>query len=314
MATNKTSQPNALAGLKRILPSRSAKLVVGISITAAIVLFGIVGPFLVQDPWAINNIGLTGPNSQNVLGTTQTGQDVLAQLAHATRGSLIIGVSVGLIAVALSAIVGILGAYLGGFWDEAFSLFANVALVIPGLPLMIVIASYVQHKGQWIIIFVLALTSWAGGSRVLRAQTLSIRKRDYVLAAKLSGDRAWRVILVEILPNLLPVMAGQFVFAVIFAILGESMLSFIGMGVSGSLSWGGMLFYAQNAFALRLGAWWWFIPPGLMIALLGAGLSLINFAIDEVINPKLRIPKVKHPKSNEELLAQLTANSEGQEK
>lgn len=314
MSEFNSAKPSRMAGLKRVLPSKSAKLIVGLGITTGIVLFGIFGPLMVQDPWAINNVGLTGPSPDNLLGTTQTGQDVLAQLAYATRGSLIIGVCVGLIAVALSAIVGILGAYLGGFWDEGFSLLANVALVIPGLPLMIVIASYVQHKGQWMIIMVLALTSWAGSSRVLRAQTLSIRKRDYVLAARMSGDRAWRIILVEILPNLLPVLAGQFVFAVIFAILGESMLSFIGMGVSGSLSWGGMLFFAQNAFALRLGAWWWFIPPGLMIALLGAGLSLINFAIDEVINPKLRVPKVKTPKSNEELLAQLTAGIEGRSK
>jgi peptide/nickel transport system permease protein len=108
-----------------------------------------------------------------------------------------------------------------------------------------------------------------------------------VAASQVSGERPWRVIAVEILPNLLPVIASQFVFAVIAAILGEAGLSFIGLG-SNSSTLGTMLFYAQNGFALPLGAWWWFIPPGLIIALFGTGLSLVNFSIDEIINPKLK--------------------------
>ncbi len=122
---------------------------------------------------------------------------------------------------------------------------------------------------------------------MLRSQTLSIRTRDYVHAARIAGEKPWRIISVEILPNLLPVMSSGFVFALITAILGEAGgLSFIGLGVVGTQTWGGsMLFYAQNAQALTLGAWWWFVPPGLMIALLGGGLSLINFSIDGIINP-----------------------------
>jgi peptide/nickel transport system permease protein len=116
---------------------------------------------------------------------------------------------------------------------------------------------------------------------------MSIRNRDYVSAARVAGERPWRVIAVEILPNLLPVLASQFVFAVIAAILGEAGLSFLGLGASNSSTLGTMLFYAQNGFALAQGAWWWFVPPGLLIALLGMGLSLVNFSIDEVINPRL---------------------------
>ena len=134
----------------------------------------------------------------------------------------------------------------------------------------------------------LALTGWAGSARVLRGFTLSLRGRDYVLAARVSGERSWRILAVEILPNLIPLLASQVVFAIIFAILGEAGLSFLGLGASGSFTWGTMLFYAQNGLALRLGAWWWFVPPGLLLALFGAALSLINFSIDEVINPKLR--------------------------
>jgi peptide/nickel transport system permease protein len=143
------------------------------------------------------------------------------------------------------------------------------------------------------VIAVLAFTGWAAGSRVLRAQTLSIRGRDYVLACRVAGEKTWRIIGIEILPNLLPVMSSGFVFGIVGAILGEAGLSFIGIGATGSLTWGTMLANSQNGQALLLGGWWWFVPPGLLIAFLGAGLALINFSIDEVINPKLRTYRVR---------------------
>lgn len=273
-----------------MLPTPTPWLITGLALIGSIMVFGAIGPLLVGDPAAISNIGLSGPTGEHWLGTTQTGQDVLAQLAHATRGSLQIGFLVGVLATVLSAFFGIYGAYIGGFADEVFSLLSNVFLVIPGLPLVIVISGFVprESRGLWTIAVVLALTSWAASARVLRAQTLSVRNRDYVAASRVSGERAWRVIAVEILPNLLPVLASQFVFSVIAAILGEAGLSFLGLGASSSSTLGTMLFYAQNGFALPLGAWWWFLPPGLMIALFGMGLSLINFSIDEIINPKLK--------------------------
>ena len=273
-----------------MLPTPTPWLITGLVLIGSIMVFGALGPLLVGDPAAISNIGLSGPTGEHWLGTTQTGQDVLAQLAHATRGSLQIGFLVGVLATVLSAFFGIYGAYIGGFTDEVFSLLSNVFLVIPGLPLVIVISGFVprESRGLWTIAVVLALTSWAASARVLRAQTLSVRNRDYVAASRVSGERAWRVIAVEILPNLLPVLASQFVFSVIAAILGEAGLSFLGLGAASSSTLGTMLFYAQNGFALPLGAWWWFLPPGLMIALFGMGLSLINFSIDEIINPKLK--------------------------
>jgi peptide/nickel transport system permease protein len=280
----------AKAGWRSLLPTMTPWLAIGLVLIGGISLFGLLGPLFVGDPRQIRDMGLTGPSAEFPLGTTQTGQDVLAQLAFATRGSLEIGLLVGVLATVLSAFFGIYGAYRGRFVDEAFSLFTNVFLVIPGLPLVIVISGFVprESRGLWTIAVVLALTSWAGSARVLRAQTLSVRSRDYVAASQVSGERPWRVIVVEILPNLLPVIASQFVFAVIAAILGEAGLAFIGLGASNSATLGTMLFYAQNGFALSLGAWWWFIPPGLVIALFGMGLSLVNFSIDEVINPKLK--------------------------
>lgn len=268
------------------------KFVVGAVVVLLIVSFGLVGPFVTQDPNAIDNVGLTPPSGAHLLGTTQIGQDVLAQLAHSTRGSLFVGVTVAALVLVLSAAFGIIGAYAGGLTDEAFSLLSNVMLVIPGLPLVIVIASYVQQKSVLLVILVLGLTGWAAGARVLRAQTLSLRNRDYVLAARVAGERTWRVVCVEILPNLLPVMSSGFVFGIVGAVLAEAGLSFIGIGATGALTWGTMLADAQNGQALLFRAWWWFAPPGLLIAVLGAALSLINFSIDEVINPRLRTTNI----------------------
>ncbi|MEU6415309.1 dipeptide/oligopeptide/nickel ABC transporter permease/ATP-binding protein [Microbispora sp. NPDC046933] len=280
----------ARAGRRGPLPRRSPKLVVGAGLILAITAWAVAGPLLVGDPDAIRDIGLTGPSAAHLLGTTQTGQDVLAQLAYATRGSLYIGVLVGILATFLSALFGIVGGYLGGLVDEAFSLMSNVMLVIPGLPLVIVISAFVpaEARGSWTIAVVLAVTGWAGSARVLRAQTLSLRGRDYVLASRVGGERPWRIVAVEILPNLLPLLASQFVFSVIAAILSEAGLSFLGLGASNSATLGTMLNYAQNGFALQRGAWWWFVPPGLIIALFGCGLALVNFGIDEIINPRLR--------------------------
>src|SRR5688500_8565512 len=273
-----------------MLPRWTPKLGVGLGLIIVIVLFGLIGPLFAGDPDAVRDMGLAPPSGEHLVGTTQTGQDVLAQLTYATRGSLQIGLLVGVMATILSAFFGIIGAYIGGFTDEFFSLFSNVMLVIPGLPLVIVIAGFVpaDQRGAWTIAIVLAITSWAASARVLRAQTLSLRNRDYVAAARVAGEKPWRVITVEILPNLLPLLASQFVFAVISAILGEAGLSFLGLGASNSSTLGTMLFFAQNGFALQLNAWWWFVPPGLIIALFGCGLSLVNFSIDEIINPKLR--------------------------
>ena len=284
---------SALDSLKRLLPERSAKLTAGLTIVIAMVLFAIIVPIFTKDPNKINDIGLSAPSAQHWLGTTQSGQDVFTQLGYSVRGSLIIGFAVGLIATEMSFIFGVLGTYIGGIWDDLFSLITNIMLVIPGLPLTIVISALMPSKGTMMLVIVISITAWAGGARVLRAQTLSMRGRDYVLAAKIAGERPWRVITVEILPNLLPVMGSQFVFSVIMAILSESSLSFIGLGSTQSFSLGTMLYYAQNGSALNTGAWWWFLPPGLMIAIIGAGLSFINFSIDEVINPRLRKPTKK---------------------
>ncbi|QNK79247.1 ABC transporter permease [Nakamurella sp. PAMC28650] len=275
------------------------KLTIGCIIVGFFLLIAVLGPLFTGDPQNQTNDLLAAPSSAHWLGTTQTGQDVFTQMMVATRSSLLVGLIVGVTATILSVLVGVVGGFLGGKWDEALSLFSNVVLVIPGLPLLIMITAYLKNSGEVVIGLIIAITSWAASSRVLRAQTLSLRSRDYVNASRTIGERTPRTIGVEILPNLLPIIASQFVFAVILGILSEAGLSYLGLGNINSITWGTMLYFAQNGQALTVGAWWWFVPPGLAIALFGCGLSLINFSIDEVINPQLKVAgRMKRRKSN----------------
>ena len=268
---------------------RSPRLVAGSAIVGFFLLLGIIGPFFVTNPNQLSRTELAPPSLAHWLGTTQIGQDVFEQLVVSTRASLAIGIGAGLLATVVSIVIGISGGYAGGFLDEALSLVSNVVLVIPTLPLIIVIIADVKSNGLVPLIVVIALTSWAASARVLRAQTLSVRNREYILAARAAGERPWRVVFVEILPNELPIIVSNFIFATIFAILTQAALAFIGLGDPTLLTWGNMLNLAYNDQALSVGAWWWFIPPGLCIALLGMGLALINFSLDELLNPRLRV-------------------------
>jgi peptide/nickel transport system permease protein len=269
--TTPTANPAAArgAGLTWLRAAlRSRRLLVGLIVLAVLGLTALLGPWLVADPTRPSEDLLQAPSAGHWLGTTQTGEDVFAQLIVSARGTLV-------------------GGFLGGLADDVFSLLSNVVLVIPGLPLVIVIAAY-AGGGTMSTILVIALTSWAASARVLHAQTLSLRTRDYVLAARVYGESRWRIVLVEILPNAVAIIVSQFIFSVIFAVLTQAGLAFIGLDDPSNLTWGTMLYFAQNAEALASGAWWWFVPPGLCIAVLGAALSLTSFGLDEVLDPRLR--------------------------
>jgi peptide/nickel transport system permease protein len=268
---------------------RSRRLIAGTGIVGFFVLVAIIGPFFTSNPNQIGGPQYAGPSAHYWLGTTQTGQDVFAQLVVSTRSSLEIGVGAALLATFVSIVIGIGGGYAGGIVDDILSLLSNVVLVIPTLPLVIVILAYVKSNGLLPLIIIIALTSWAASARVLRAQTLSVRNREYVLSARASGERLWRIVFVEIMPNELPIIVSNFIFGMIFAILTQAALAFIGLGDPTLLTWGNMLNIAYSDEALPIGAWWWIIPPGLCIALLGMGLALINFSLDELLNPRLRV-------------------------
>jgi peptide/nickel transport system permease protein len=275
-------------GFAAMMPRMTGKLAFGLTLVIGIVLFAIVAPIFAQDPRSTDNPSLMPPSPEHILGTTKLGNDMFAQLAFGAQGSLLVGLVAGGIAILLSLIFGVLAGYLGGWKEDFLSLITNIMIVIPGLPLVMVIAAFVNSRSWFLVAVILGITSWAGAAYVLRLQTRSLRTRDYVYASKVAGEKSLRIILVEIMPNLLPLLASQFLFAIIAAILGEAGLSYLGLGPTGSITWGTILNDAQSGQALGRGAWWWFVPPGILIALLGCGLALINFTIDEVINPKLR--------------------------
>jgi peptide/nickel transport system permease protein len=277
---------------------RSRRLLTGACIVIFFAGVAIIGPFFVGDPLAFSHAEWQSPSAAHWLGTTQLGQDVLAQVVTGAGATLEIGAGAGLLATVISIVIGIGGGYAGGIVDETLSLLSNVVLVIPALPLIIVIASFVHASGIWPTVAVIAFVSWAASARVLRAQTLSVRNREYVLAAKAGGEPGWRIVFFEILPNELPIIVSQFIFSMIFAILTQAGLAFLGLASPDQLTWGTILYYAQNDGAMASGAWWWFVPPGLCIAVLGMGLALVNFSLDEILNPRLRV--YKPPKRRQE--------------
>jgi peptide/nickel transport system permease protein len=282
-------QEDAQPGRWRRLP---AKAKAGAILLGLFVLAAIIGPLVTPyDPSYQNpspSLSLHPPDGAYLLGTTQSGQDVLSQLLVGIRLTLELAVTVGLVATVLAVIVGVSAAFLGGAWDELLSLLTNVFLVIPALPLLIVLLGYLQTKGQAATILVLSVLGWPWGARVIRAQTLAIRNRDFVAASRETGERTWRIIVFEIVPNEVSLIAASFVNTVLYAIGASVALAFIGVTNLNSWSLGTMLYWAQSQQALQLGAWWWFVPPGLAVAFLGTALVLLNTGIDELGNPRLR--------------------------
>jgi len=228
------------------------------------------------------------PSRAHILGTNHAGHDLLSQLIWGTRVSLGIGLSTGLFVTALSLALALVSGYLGGLVDDVISFITNVMLVIPGLPLMIVIAAYVTMRGTLPIVLILGLTGWPYPTRLLRSQVLTLKSRDFVRVSRALGERTSFVVFREILPNMISIAMAEFFAASMAAMLGEATLSFIGLGNVSVVSWGTILFWAQSNGALLSGAWWWFLPPGICIALVGTSFVLINFAIDEISNPRLR--------------------------
>ncbi len=308
---------SALRDIWRQLPlkAKAGALLFGVFVLAAV-----IGPLVAPyDPSYQNpdqSLSMAAPSAAHLLGTTQSGQDVLSQLLSGIRLTLELALLVGVIATALSVAVGVTSAFLGGVWDEVLSLVSNVFLVIPALPLLILLLGYLPQKGQLPTMIVLSVLGWPWGARVMRAQTLMIRNRDFIAASRESGEKTWRIIVFEIIPNEVSLIAASFVNTVLYAIGTSVALAFIGLADLNSWSLGTMLYWAQSQQALQLGAWWWFLPPGIAVALIGTSLVLLNTGIDELGNPRLRSARgtarlAGHrvwPTDPTPVLAQLTAS------
>ena len=267
---------------------RSGKATAGALILLFFVVLAVIGPWIAPySPDATGASVVAAPSSAHWFGTDQLGRDIFSQLLVGTRGVIVVGFAAGAIATILSLLIGIASGYLPGRGGEALNVLSNVFLVLPALPLLIIITSATPNNGGWIVVLTIGLTSWAWNARLLRAQTLSLRRRDYIEAARATGESTPRIIVFEILPNLTAIIASGFVGTVVFTVLLEITLAFVGINVS-EWNWGTVLYWAQSQDALAQNAWWWFVPAGLAIALLGTGLALLNFGIDEFVNPRLR--------------------------
>lgn len=256
------------------------------------------------------------PSSEHILGTTQLGRDVFSQVLYGGQKSIAVGFFAGSIAVALSLVLGISAGYFGGLYDSIISSIINVVMVIPNIVLLLIIASLLGGISPFLICVIIGLTSWPWNARVLRAQTMSIRSREFVYSAETLGESKWRIIMVEIMPNMLSMISSAFVSTIIYAIMAHATLEFIGFGDPLSVTWGIMLFNAQSSGAMLSGAWWEVFGPISGLLLMGISLTLINFSIDEVSNPKLRVQRFmriyykKQKQQKKQIATQKTQQSE----
>ena len=263
--------------------------IIGTSIVVLVTVMCLAAPVLTEyDPDKRVARGHQPPSAEHIMGSTRAGKDVWSQALYGGRVSLMVAFAAATVTSVIALAVGVSSGYFGGRTDEIMMAITNVMLVFPQLPLLIILAAFLGNVGPIVIALILGLTSWPWGARVMRSQTLAIRNREFITAAEIMGESRWRIIVVEIMPNLISLAAGMFVGTALYAIGAQAGLEFLGLGDPTVVSWGTMLYWAQSSAAFLVGAWWDFLVPGTFVALVGGGLALINISIDQVSNPKLK--------------------------
>lgn len=276
------------SGVFRVILA-SKKGAAGLILLVAFFIIAVFAPYITPyDPFSSEFDAWLRPSPKHFLGTTNMGEDIFSQLVYGTRLSFFIAISSAILATIIAIVIGIIAGYKGGFTDRVAMSFSNIFLVLPALPLMIVIAVYIQMRGAIPIIVVISLTTWAWDARVFRSQTLSLKEREFVRSAVVLGDSDFRIIFKDLMPNLWSLIASGAVGTALYAVVAEASLEFIGLGDPTAVTWGTMIFWAITSMAQAKEVWWWFIPPALAIGLLGCGFALLNFGIDEVTNPRLQ--------------------------
>ena len=270
---------------------KSRKAMFGLIVLIVFILLGTVVPLFLGDPYAMN-LNLMGrpPSLEHFLGTTSFGEDVFTQLCNAVGNSLLVGLVAGVLGTLIAVFVGAVGPYRGGYADRISNLVTNLALVLPLIPLFIIIASVVRGLNLFLIGVILAVTSWPWAARSIRSQMLTLKEREFVNLARMSGDGSVRIVIVEILPNMMAYIMMVFVILTGTAILAESALSMIGVSTTRTITLGYMLYWAQHETIVPFwwNIWWWFIPPGIVLTIILTAFFIIHAGLDEVFNPKLR--------------------------
>jgi peptide/nickel transport system permease protein len=269
---------------------RNRKSRIGLSMVGFMVVVALIAPLIsVAHPNDFNLLAARqAPSWHHLFGTTDQGSDIFSQVVLGARRSLLLGAAAGLLATGLAAILGITAAYSGGLVDEGVNFLTNVFLTIPPIPLLVVVSGYLKDRGMGTMILVLALVLWAFEARILRGQALSLKNRDFIQAAKASGESTPRIVFGELMPNMISRIAAAFVLVFYIALLTDAGLEFLGLGDMTKTSWGVTLYWAQTNSTVLQGEWWPFVFPGLALAFTVLGLVLLLAGIDEVSNPRLR--------------------------
>jgi ABC-type dipeptide/oligopeptide/nickel transport system permease subunit len=269
---------------------RNPKSLTGIAMIGFVVVIALIAPLIsVAHPNDFNLLA-TGqaPSWNHLFGTTDQGSDIFSQVVMGARRSLLLGAAAAALATFFAAFLGITAAYCGGFVDDAISVLINVCLVIPAIPLLVVISGYLDDRSMGTMIVILAVVLWAFEARILRGQALSLTNRDFILAAKASGESTMRIVFGELVPNMISRIAAAFVLVFYIALLTDAGLEFLGLGDMSKTSWGVTLYWAQTNSTVLQGEWWPFFFPGAALAFTVLGLVLLLTGIDEVSNPRLR--------------------------
>jgi peptide/nickel transport system permease protein len=268
---------------------RNAKLRLGLVILLIFLALALAGPFLTQyKPFDFAGPTNNPPSGDYWLGTTNLGEDVFSQLVFGLRATFVVGILGGGLGTLIGVLVGFVAGYRGGLIDEILNMLTNIILVIPSLIVLLIIAAYLDVRGVLVESLFIGCFAWPWAARAIRAQTFSLRTRDFVDLARLSGMKSLKIIFVEIAPNMMSYLLLAFILQFGGAILTAATLDFIGLGPTNAISLGLMMNYATIQGALILGMWWWFIPPGIAITAVVGALYVMNVGLDEVFNPKLR--------------------------
>lgn len=268
---------------------RNKKLRLGVSVILFFVVLAIVGPYLAKyPPLEYVEAQAFPPSKEHWFGTTYFGQDIFSQFVHGLKATFIVGLLGGSLGTFLGILIGFTAGYRGGLVDEILNMITNIVLIIPTLAVLIIVAAYLTVRGIATESVLIGLTAWPWAARAIRAQTFSLRVRDYVDMARISGVKAWRIIFSEIAPNMFSYLLLVYILQFGGAVLYAAALDFIGLGPTNAISLGLMMNYALLWAALPLGMWWWFVPPGAAITAIVGALYITNVGLDEVFNPKLR--------------------------
>jgi peptide/nickel transport system permease protein len=268
---------------------RDKRILLGAAVVLFFVVLAIVGPWIdPNDPQAFAGPTGQAPSADYWFGTTTFGQDVFAQFVNGLQATFLVGLLGGGLAALIGITIGFVAGYRGGIVDEVLNMITNIVLVIPTLVVLVVIAAFLSARGVLVEAVFIGMTSWPWAARAIRAQTFSLRSREFVDLARLSGLSSWKIMFQEIAPNMGSYLFMTFILLFGGAVLIAATLDFIGLGPTDGISLGLMMNTAVLWSALQLGMWWWFIPPGFAITAIVGSLYVMNVGLDEIFNPKLR--------------------------